>query len=60
MISKLWTVQDVSEYLGVPVKTLYQWRVAGYGPEARRVGRHLRYREQDVVEWFENLTTRSA
>ena len=36
---RLWTVEDVSEYLGVPVKTLYQWRYLGQGPAAKRVGR---------------------
>lgn len=30
--------------LGVPVKTLYQWRYKGVGPAGVRVGRHLRYR----------------
>ena len=61
MMSKLWTVQDVSEYLGVPVTTLYQWRVTGYGPTARKVGKYLRYKPSDVEEWFDAITTdRSA
>ncbi len=49
----LWTVQDVSTYLGIPVMTLYHWRRARYGQEARRVGRHLRYSPDDVRSWFE-------
>ena len=52
---RLWSVDDVSEYLGVPVKTIYQWRTRGAGPHGRRVGRHLRYRPSDVVGWFESL-----
>ncbi len=28
-IGSLWTIQDVSEYLAVPVGTLYQWRHSG-------------------------------
>lgn len=55
MNSKLWTVEDVADYLGIPVKTLYQWRHRGYGPKCRRVGRYLRYRADDVVTWFESL-----
>lgn len=51
----LWGVQDVADYLGVPVKTLYQWRQHGYGPKGRRVGRYVRYDPRDVVAWFEHL-----
>jgi hypothetical protein len=29
----LWTVQDVAEFLNVPVGTLYDWRCKGYGPK---------------------------
>ena len=48
----LWSVQEASRYLGVPVGTLYQWRSAGRGPKAGRAGRHLRYRPEDVRAWF--------
>jgi excisionase family DNA binding protein len=59
-LGRLWTVDDVSEYLGVPVKTLYQWRYQGCGPTAKRVGRYIRYRPADVVAWFESLDDKSA
>lgn len=52
---RLWSVDDVSTYLGVPVKTLYQWRQCGYGPKSRRVGRYLRYQPREVIAWFEQL-----
>ncbi|MFD9894729.1 helix-turn-helix transcriptional regulator [Amycolatopsis sp. NPDC059027] len=52
---RLWSVTDVADYLGVPVKTLYDWRTRNYGPKARRVGRHLRYKRSEVVGWFESL-----
>ena len=32
---RLWSVQDVSEYLGIPVQTLYAWRSAATGPPGR-------------------------
>ncbi|UVS81707.1 Helix-turn-helix domain protein [Actinokineospora sp. UTMC 2448] len=51
----LWTVGDVSEYLRVPVQTLYQWRTKNYGPCALRVGKYLRYREDDVRRWVAGL-----
>lgn len=59
-IAPLWTVDDVSEFLGVPVNTLYQWRHRGYGPAARRVGKYIRYKASDVVDWVEALDSRSA
>ena len=49
-----WTPEEVSVFLGVPVPTLYQWRHKGIGPRSRRVGRHLRYKPDDVRAWFEN------
>ena len=42
---RLWSVQDVADYLGIPPRTLYNWRCRGIGPRARRVGRYLRYEE---------------
>lgn len=44
---------EVSEYLGVPVATLHQWRYLGTGPRAAKVGRHLRYRWEDVEKWLD-------
>ena len=60
LIAPLWTVQDVSEYLRVPVQTLYSWRSHGSGPPARRVGKYLRYRPDEVVAWLENLDNGAA
>ncbi len=50
---RLWSVSDVSEFLGIPVGTLYQWRHRGQGPRARKVGRHLRYDPADVQAWLD-------
>ena len=40
---RMWTPEDVSAFLGVPVPTLYRWRYTGTGPTAYRLGKHLRY-----------------
>jgi hypothetical protein len=42
----------VAAYLGVPVTTLYQWRTGRIGPDAFRVGRHLRYDPDVVKRWL--------
>ncbi|MGC4784107.1 helix-turn-helix transcriptional regulator [Micromonospora zamorensis] len=51
-IEPLWTVEEVSAYLGVPIATLYQWRHRRVGPRASRIGRHLRYDPADVRAWL--------
>ncbi|MFF3330284.1 helix-turn-helix transcriptional regulator [Streptomyces sp. NPDC002888] len=48
---------EVAVYLGVPVKTLYQWKYRGIGPNVHKVGRHLRYRWSEVDAW---VNARSA
>lgn len=48
----LMTAREVAEFLGVPVATLYHWRYHGRGPRALRVGRHLRFRIEDVEQWL--------
>jgi excisionase family DNA binding protein len=55
---RLWTVEDASAFLGVPVATLYQWRHHRTGPPAYKVGRHLRYDPSEVRAWL--TTTRAA
>ena len=44
---------ELARQIGVPVKTLYNWRANGKGPRAIRVGKHLRYRAADVDAWLE-------
>jgi len=47
------TIHEVSAYLGIPIPTLYAWRLKGTGPRASKVGRHLRFRWSDVEEWLD-------
>ena len=49
---RLWSVSDVSRFLGVPISTLHQWRYLGRGPAAFRVGKHLRYDPDAVRRWL--------
>lgn len=53
MADRLWTVHDMSAFLGVPVATLYQWRYMRVGPPAYRVGRHIRYDPAAVRAWLD-------
>lgn len=49
---RLWTITEVSTYLGVPVGTLYQWRSRRQGPRGLRVGNHVRYRPSEIAKWL--------
>ncbi|EGD44056.1 conserved domain protein [Nocardioidaceae bacterium Broad-1] len=51
----LWSVEEVSDFLQVPVNTLYQWRHKGTGPSAFRVGRFLRYDPAVVRDWLSSM-----
>ncbi len=51
-----WGVEDVANFLRVPVQTLYQWRKRDYGPPAARVGKHLRYDPAQVRAWLADMT----
>jgi excisionase family DNA binding protein len=51
-IERLWTIQDVSAFLCVPVATIYQWRVRGEGPPAFKLGRHIRFDPERVKAWL--------
>lgn len=54
-IERLLEPQEVAEILGVPISTLYRWKYARKGPQAIRVGKHLRYRREDVQRWLDLL-----
>lgn len=47
------TLECVAAYLGVPESTLYAWRYRGIGPRSIKVGRHIRYRDEDVEAWLD-------
>ena len=51
-LDRLLTVEELADYLGVPIATLYQWRHRGEGPPGFRVGRYIRYRRNDVEQWI--------
>ncbi len=53
MAESLLTPQELANLLGIPVKTIYQWRTLSRGPRGIRVGKHLRYRRADVETWLD-------
>jgi excisionase family DNA binding protein len=45
------TISELAERLAVPVPTLYSWNSKGIGPPFLKLGRHVRYRLEDVEQW---------
>lgn len=61
-LERLLTPTEVSDLLGVPIKTLYRWsyrRRAGYddGPECLKIGGHLRYRPGALRAYLEDAAS---
>jgi len=46
--------QELSELLSIPLATVYRWRSRGDGPRAMKLGRHVRYRIDDVLRWLDD------
>ncbi|WP_067902762.1 helix-turn-helix domain-containing protein [Nocardia vaccinii] len=55
-----WDIGDVAQFFKVTPDTVREWRRNGYGPPARRVGRHLRWVPEEVSDWFRDLPMDNA
>lgn len=60
MTERLESPQDIADYLGVPIDTIYGWRSRGIGPRGMRVGRHVRYRRRDVDDWLDRQADKQS
>lgn len=49
----LMSMEDLADFLGVPVATIYDWRVDDKGPCGVRVGRHVKFTQADVLAWID-------
>jgi excisionase family DNA binding protein len=52
-LEPMMSIDELADYLALPVRTLYDWRQCGRGPQAIHVGRQLRYFVSDVRGWLE-------
>jgi len=48
------SMEDLAGYLGVPIATIYDWRVDRKGPCGIRVGRHVKFTREDVLAWVDS------
>lgn len=52
-LPRLLTQKDLAEYLSKSTSWCERARWEGNGPRFVRLGRHVRYRASDVLEWIE-------
>jgi predicted DNA-binding transcriptional regulator AlpA len=52
-LEHLLTAQELSDYLGIPVANMSDWRVAHCGPKAVKLGHALRYPESAIRDWIQ-------
>jgi excisionase family DNA binding protein len=52
-LEKLLSTKEVAELLGVPYRTILDWR-PDQRPPAARIGKHLRFKPSDVESWVED------
>lgn len=53
-LEPLMDINELADYLGVPVTTIYDWRSRNAGPPAYRFGKHLKFAVSDVSVWIES------
>ena len=53
VLDPLLSIDELAEYPGVPIKTIYEWRQSGRGPVGIRMGRHLKFAVSDVRAWLD-------
>ncbi|MFF0531160.1 helix-turn-helix domain-containing protein [Nocardia amikacinitolerans] len=49
------TTNEVASRLKIPPKTLANWASLGKGPRFARIGRHRRYRLEDLIAWEQTM-----
>jgi len=49
-----------AELLGISVRTLQSWRISGKGPRYCKIGRAVRYRRRDIVQFQEHHAVNST
>ncbi|MBS2938929.1 helix-turn-helix domain-containing protein [Nocardioides sp. J2M5] len=51
-LEPLLSIEELAEYLQVPITTIRDWRTDGKGPCAIKVGGRVRYATSDVLAWL--------
>ncbi|CAN5691154.1 hypothetical protein BH24ACT13_BH24ACT13_15760 [soil metagenome] len=47
------SLAEIAAELNVPLRSLYAHRSRGTGPRGHRIGKHVRVRRADLLDWLE-------
>ena len=59
-LPRLMNQRDLAQYIGKSTAWCERARWAGEGPHFIKLGRHVRYRADDVMAWLEANTDRKS
>jgi len=48
--------EELADYLGVSLQTVYVWATRAVGPDRIKVGRYTRYKVSAVNAWLDSRT----
>jgi excisionase family DNA binding protein len=54
------TAQQLADYCGVPLKTVYEWNSKGTGPRFHKIGVHVRYRWEEIEKWVDAQAAKTS
>jgi len=57
---QLLTTEQAAGFLNRPARTLEDWRYTGGGPPYVKMGRAVRYRASDLLEWVDDRVVQST
>jgi len=52
-LEPLLNINELADYLGIPVSTIYDWRTNGKGPRAYRFGKRITFGITEIRAWME-------
>lgn len=59
-LEPLLNIDELADYLGVPVSTIYDWRTNGKDPRAYRFGKRIMFGITDIRAWMDNMRELAA
>ncbi|NOX40195.1 MAG: helix-turn-helix domain-containing protein [Alphaproteobacteria bacterium] len=49
---QLMTETQVADFLCQSIRTIQKWRITGFGPAFYKIGRSVRYKRGELVDWM--------
>lgn len=56
----IFTTREAAKYLGLSMSTLNKWRCYGFGPKYLKLGRAVRYRQEELDRYLEGRLYQST